>query len=175
MPMIIRQVKGFPGYLVGNDGSIWTKWRLRGKKVGRGAESYISTTLRPLKPILRKDGYQRVCLRKEGKAYDFLVHRLVLETFIGPCPDGMECLHMDGNKQNNSLDNLRWGTREENVQDSIRHGVFYNATIAAAKVNRGKQREFTEEHKSNMALSARRRHNKRRANINILRNQQPKE
>jgi hypothetical protein len=49
------------------------------------------------------------------------VHRLVLETFAGPNPDGMECCHNDGNASNNRLDNLRWDTRKANIHDAIRH------------------------------------------------------
>ena len=48
------------------------------------------------------------------------VHRLVLTTFVGPCPDGCECLHLDDNPQNNCLDNLRWGTPKENKNDNWR-------------------------------------------------------
>jgi hypothetical protein len=42
------------------------------------------------------------------------VHRLILETFVGPCPEGHETLHLDDNPRNNRLENLRWGTRKEN-------------------------------------------------------------
>jgi hypothetical protein len=68
-----------------------------------------------------KGGYYRVCLDKNGKVRSFLVQRLVLETFVGPCPDGMEACHYpDSNKANNALSNLRWDTRLENVKDKIR-------------------------------------------------------
>ena len=50
------------------------------------------------------------------------IHTLVLEAFVGPCPDGMECCHNDGNSQNNVLDNLRWDTRLHNVHDMVKHG-----------------------------------------------------
>jgi HNH endonuclease len=36
------------------------------------------------------------------------VHTLVLETFIGPRSDGLECCHFDGVKENCRMDNLRW-------------------------------------------------------------------
>lgn len=51
------------------------------------------------------------------------IHRLVLETFIGPCPDGMECCHNNGDPVDNRLGNLRWDTHFNNVQDSIKHGT----------------------------------------------------
>lgn len=50
------------------------------------------------------------------------VHRLVLEAFVGPCPDGMECCHNNGIPGDNKLTNLRWGTRIENAADVRRHG-----------------------------------------------------
>jgi hypothetical protein len=51
-----------------------------------------------------------------------MVHRLVLETFRGPCPEGMEGCHNDGNQLNNRLENLRWDTHLANVKDRAKHG-----------------------------------------------------
>lgn len=50
------------------------------------------------------------------------VHRLVLETFVGYRPKGLQCRHLDGNPANNRLDNLLWGTGKENIADKDRHG-----------------------------------------------------
>lgn len=50
------------------------------------------------------------------------VHALVLEAFVGPCPDGYECCHRDDRAQNNHLSNLRWGTRSDNLHDAVRNG-----------------------------------------------------
>lgn len=47
--------------------------------------------------------------------------RLVLEAFVGPCPYGMECCHYDDNPFNNKVDNLRWGTTQENALDKVRN------------------------------------------------------
>lgn len=55
-----------------------------------------------------------------------LVHALILKTFIGPRPPGKECLHIDGNPQNNKLSNLRYGTHKENMEDCSKHGGFGN-------------------------------------------------
>jgi hypothetical protein len=57
---------------------------------------------------------------------EFLVHRLVLISFVGEPEEGQESLHKDGNPKNNTLDNLRWGTSKENSQDSINHGTLAN-------------------------------------------------
>ena len=51
------------------------------------------------------------------------LHILMLETFVGPRPEGMLALHNDGDPSNNSLDNLRWGTPSDNSHDALRHGT----------------------------------------------------
>ena len=79
---------------------------------------------RILKPKGRKNkkGYLNVSLCKQGKITCREIHRLVLETFAGPCPQGMEACHGDGNSRNNCLYNLRWDTPSNNSFDTIRHG-----------------------------------------------------
>ena len=53
-----------------------------------------------------------------------MVHRLVLETFVGPCPSRMECCHFpDRNHGNNRLENLRWDTHKNNMNDKEFHGT----------------------------------------------------
>lgn len=128
MPIVYKTVPGFPGYEVGSDGSVWTRWRLRRRWDGRrGTESYISETRKKLNSKLHDpdntQGYFTVSLWKDRKGHDFLVHRLVLMVFSGECPEGMECCHKDGSRQNNLPSNLYWGTRWQNMQDQIRHGV----------------------------------------------------
>lgn len=81
-----------------------------------------------LKP--NNEGYARVCLG--GRRFS-LVHTLVLEAFVGPRPEGMECCHGDGNSINNHVSNLRWDTDKANVADAIRHGVFRPATMKVPK------------------------------------------
>jgi hypothetical protein len=69
-----------------------------------------------LRPFPGKDGYLVVSL-PGGKVP---VHVLVLGTFRGPCPEGRERLHGNGNHQDNRLRNLRYGTHEENERDKRR-------------------------------------------------------
>lgn len=69
-----------------------------------------------------KFGYHQVRLSKDGIPATKLAHRLVLETFVGPCPDGMETRHLDGDPANNKVNNLAWGTIEENRRDTVKHG-----------------------------------------------------
>lgn len=48
----------------------------------------------------------------------------MLEAFVGPCPDGMECRHFpDRDPSNNNLSNLSWSTHKVNAQDTVTHGT----------------------------------------------------
>lgn len=76
-----------------------------------------------LSPSEGVGGYLRVNLRKGGRQTKKLVHRLVLEAFVGPCPPGKECRHMDGNPKNSRVENLKWGTKSENALDRTIHGT----------------------------------------------------
>lgn len=61
------------------------------------------------------------------------VHQLVLESFIGPRPMGLEILHGNGIHADNRLDNLRYGTSGENKFDSVLHGTHANAAKTHCK------------------------------------------
>ncbi len=65
-------------------------------------------------------GYFYVVLWKNGKWRTFTVHSLILRTFVGPRPKGMQCRHFpDRTRTNNRLDNIQWGTALEDHQDKI--------------------------------------------------------
>ena len=80
-----------------------------------------------LRPMVRPDGRMRVALSKNGVVTDFLLHRVVLEAFRGPCPEGMEACHSDDDPSNNNLSNLRWDTHANNVNDRRRNGKMRGA------------------------------------------------
>ncbi len=67
-----------------------------------------------LKGYLDKDGYLEVKLCNINGRKTKKIHRLVLEAFIGVCPQGLECLHLDHNPRNNALLNLRWDSHKNN-------------------------------------------------------------
>ncbi len=68
-------------------------------------------------------GYIQAHLHKDGIGKQRRVHHLVLESFGPPRPEGTECAHHDGDRQNNRIGNLRWATSKENYQDAVRHGT----------------------------------------------------
>ena len=74
-------------------------------------------------PAANDRGYFHVGLHNGAKQERLYVHRLVLETFIGPCPGAVDGCHNDGNRANNRLDNLRWDTPMNNHADRLTHGT----------------------------------------------------
>ena len=70
------------------------------------------------------NGYRRVLLRLPTGRRKAFVHRLVCEAFHGPSPSKQHhAAHIDGDRQNNTENNLRWATAKENEADKIKHGT----------------------------------------------------
>ncbi len=107
----MKRIPGSEHYWVTKDGRVWSEKRI-GAKGG---------WMR-----LRKNSTGRllVCLHENGKRQEHKVHQLVLETYVGPCPPGMEACHFpDRDPRNNRLENLRWDTRSANQLDAVKHGT----------------------------------------------------
>lgn len=73
-------------------------------------------------------GYLALNLSDGSRRATRTVHRLVLEAFVGPCPDGMEACHADADRHNNRLTNLRWDTTKANAADRVRAGHVRSPT-----------------------------------------------
>lgn len=72
-------------------------------------------------------GYLRVHLMTDKGGKFFMVHRIVLEAF-SPCKNSLQLQvnHIDGNKENNCLENLEWCTQSENMAHSVKTGLRSN-------------------------------------------------
>lgn len=117
-----RDIPGFPGYRVGDDGSVWSCYVI--KRIGQ--RRVVSDRWKKLTPTIhrgRSEGraYLYLNLHRDGKQTTFKVHQLVLLVFVGPRPVGFECRHLDGNPRNNYLSNLQWGTPKQNGEDRVKH------------------------------------------------------
>jgi hypothetical protein len=98
MAEVWKPIKNYPGYEVSTNGRV--------KSFRRYPEGRILTE--------RRDswGYPQVLLAPNWKSMK--VHLLVLETFLGPRPDGMQAMHLDDVPWHNNIENLVWGTQSEN-------------------------------------------------------------
>lgn len=107
-----------PGYDVSEDGRIRC-WRPR-NRMASAPESP-----RDVRTWKNHRGYEMVTLHR-GSRRDTVhrcVHQLVLEAFVGLREDGQEVRHLNGNRSDNRLENLAWGTKKENAADRVRHGT----------------------------------------------------
>lgn len=111
---MVRHFTFKAGYRVGDDGSVWSCLKNAG-----GGRYVITDEWHRLKPGRNRRGYLSVHL---GRRDQRSVHKMVLEAFVGPCPEGMECRHLDDDPGNCRLSNLCWGTKDENAADMVRHG-----------------------------------------------------
>jgi len=108
--------KDIPGYEkiyeVSSNGRVRSSKDKTTKSILHGERKW---TQRILRLKTDKNGYKRVCLYKDKKPKDFLVHRLVAFAFI-PKVEGKECInHIDGNPSNNYVENLEWCNHQENL------------------------------------------------------------
>lgn len=70
-----------------------------------------------------ENGYRIFALRNDRKNIYKSCHRLVAETWLGPCPEGMQVCHNNGIKLDNRLSNLRYDTPLNNTLDKVKHGT----------------------------------------------------
>ena len=131
-----RPVVGYEGsYDVSSDGRIrsvdrWMNNGRRGYGVRRGQ-------IRKLQ--LATNGYQQVSLKVNGNERLALVHQLVMSAFIGP-PGELEVDHIDRNRTNNNVANLRYVTKSQNMHRALKstqhyRGVEKNHSRWAARIH----------------------------------------
>lgn len=110
-----KPVKGYEGlYEVSDNGNVRGLAKITGK---RQIPIHIMTSR------ISKFGYVMVSLCKNSKIFNASVHRLVAEAFI-PNPDNLPCVnHIDGNKRNNTIQNLEWCSYSENNLHAYKTGL----------------------------------------------------
>ena len=105
MKEIWKDIKNFEGlYQISNLGNVKS---LERKIKSRKCEEIIKV------PSLAGKGYYRLPLCKNGKIKYYYIHRLVAETFINNTDNKPTVDHIDRNKLNNCVSNLRWATYKE--------------------------------------------------------------
>jgi hypothetical protein len=102
---IWKDIKGYDGYQVSNK--------------GRVKSTIVRKEGKLLKPSVNKLGYLQLGLSVNGKPTTHYVHRLVAETFI-PNPDKKLCIdHINTDRTDNRVENLRWCTHKENINNPL--------------------------------------------------------
>jgi hypothetical protein len=115
----MTKIPGFENYEIDESGLIISK----GKWVNSKNGSRAFKKDRTLVPSIN-NGYPRVALVKNNKAFGFFVHRLVAAIFI-PNPENKPCVnHVDFNPLNYHVSNLEWCTRAENLLHSRNHNRY---------------------------------------------------
>jgi|GEM_PF-692794 len=109
-----RKIPDFPDYQISSLGRV-----MRIKETIRKSRWKAGM----IKKIQSNGKYQNVCLFKNGKEKMFYIHRLVLSVFVRMPLPSEEGNHIDGNRVNNSLENLEWVSRSENQLHAHRIGL----------------------------------------------------
>ena len=122
------KIKGFENYFINKEGQVYFSG-------GKGKRNYRSPGY--VKSTLAKNGYYIVHL--DGKTY--YVHRLLADAFLEN-PD-----HIDGNPKNNSLDNLRWATHKENLNNSVSVQREINSHLGLPSNIKGRRKVWIDKEK----------------------------
>lgn len=107
-----KKIPSFPRYEISTHGRM-RSIRYKGKSLPRAVT-----------PIVGKDGYYKISIYDPlGVRKTCRRARLILETFVGPCPLGKQAAHLNGNRVDDRLDNLAWVTSKENHSHKKIHGT----------------------------------------------------
>ena len=85
-----------------------------------------------LKSNKDEKGYLRIRVRPYGT---FKVHREVAKAFITNVENKQQVNHIDGNKENNNINNLEWMTNYENAHHAMDNGLWDNVYAASKRAN----------------------------------------
>ena len=115
--MKFNNIDGFEGYYISKRGKLYSKLLSTRNK---------DSKWRVVKPRLMKNGYLRVLLHIKGRVPKaFYIHRLVAMAWI-PNPDNLPMvMHLDNDRSNNKVSNLRWGTQSDNMIQATNDGMMY--------------------------------------------------
>ena len=109
---MIKDIAGYEGlYAIDNNGNVY---------------SYKWNKCKMLKPGCNNRGYYMVVLYKDKAAKTFDVHRLMAKTFLPDFREDLQVDHIDKNKMNNNLSNLRMLTHQENTFNTNAKGYYFN-------------------------------------------------
>ena len=123
-----RDIEGFPGYQVSDKGRVRTFWKKKHYPTGYGTYNVLGDDPMIMSQSNDGNGYMKLMLysREDQKRYCKKVHRLVAEAFIPHDERDDTVDHIrsgEEGKLDNSVENLRWIPRSENIKKAYRDGV----------------------------------------------------
>ena len=117
------EINDFENYLIFSDGRVWSKRK-------PGINKF-------LKLCLNNKGFYFVCLSKNGRPTPKTIHRLLATHYIQNPENKPTVIHIDRNKLNNDLSNLKWATYSENQFNKDAYGqVKYKGVYIRNKMYR---------------------------------------
>lgn len=122
---IWKDIAGWEGYYqISNLGKVKSLERKQRFVSIAGKECFYKKREMMKKTVVNLgNGYRMVSFSRDSKAFTKYIHRLVAEAFI-PNPDNLPWInHKDGDKLNNSIDNLEWCTPAHNIAHAISTGL----------------------------------------------------
>jgi hypothetical protein len=126
LPEEWRDIPDYGGrYQISSHGRVRV-WKANGWHLRKlnAATSYLSVSL--------------ARLPGERRQRTIYIHRVVALLWLGPRPDLHEVRHLDGDKRNNRIENLTYGTHGENIADDLLHGVRKGSRNGRAKLDEEK-------------------------------------
>jgi hypothetical protein len=133
-------VKDFPWLLVSDTGRVIRLARsCQRTKNGRPSD-WVCIPEKELNVRPAGAGYMSVQTKVKSKYNTLYIHRLIAHAFI-PKPFGCnEVNHKDGNKQNNSIENLEWTTHSQNLLHAHATGLYTKQPLQSSKILEIKKR-----------------------------------
>lgn len=110
-------IPGYDGYQVSDQGNIRSILKKGNHKSKKGSD------WRLLKPQIRKDNRRTISIATKGVYRHHFIYKLIMLAFLGPCPDGMEIAHLNGNCSDDRFVNLKYCTHKENESHKHMHGT----------------------------------------------------
>jgi len=134
-----KPIEGFSGYDISSLGRVRTYWT-HPKNSGMGRNWMLGTTpvIKQITGGVATNGYSKVELRRNGKAFHLRVHRLVAKAFIANPENHPEVGHKNAVRHDCRAANLEWTTRRDNMIHSHLYSnlASHKVDVEAVKVIR---------------------------------------
>lgn len=126
---IWKEIPGFPSYEVSNFGKVRSKKRVKLLKNGR--KVHFKSRLKSLRKHPINKFYMTDLIDEKGKRKTVYPHKAVASAFLenDDPKKNRVVMHIDGNNTNNHIDNLKWASYKESIQEAFRTGKRDNSKL----------------------------------------------